>query len=148
MIATFGEEFGWRGYLLPRLMPLGGFWAALLVGLIWGLWHAPIIFLDGYEYNDPHSLGAVLMFLLFTIPTSFIFTWLRNRTQSIWPTVLAHAVINSVASTALLFVVFKNVYLGSIVGLLGIIPLLAFAAWLTLTKRLELTQPDNTTVEA
>jgi len=41
----FGEEFGWRGYLLPKLMPVGKWKAYTLVGIIWGLWHAPLILL-------------------------------------------------------------------------------------------------------
>ncbi|CAN5892381.1 hypothetical protein BH23ACT11_BH23ACT11_30020 [soil metagenome] len=40
---TFGEEFGWRAYLLPRLMPMGGRRALILTGVIWGVWHWPII---------------------------------------------------------------------------------------------------------
>ena len=46
MIFTFGEEFGWRGYLLPRLAPLGGISAAIITGVIWGLWHTPVIVLE------------------------------------------------------------------------------------------------------
>jgi hypothetical protein len=40
-VATFGEEFGWTGYLLPKLLPLGRWRAALAYGTAWGLWHAP-----------------------------------------------------------------------------------------------------------
>ena len=49
-LSTFGEEFGWRGYLQPKLMPLGIRKAILLTGFIWGLWHAPVI-LMGYNYG-------------------------------------------------------------------------------------------------
>ena len=54
-IAGFGEEWGWRGYLLPRLMPLGKWKAYLLVGLIWGLWHAPLVAI-GFNYPGTRSL--------------------------------------------------------------------------------------------
>src|SRR5262249_29691482 len=55
---TFGEEFGWRGYLQPKLMPLGGKRAMLLIGVIWGVWHWPIIFM-GYEYaQSSKALGS------------------------------------------------------------------------------------------
>ncbi|MGA2505045.1 MAG: CPBP family glutamic-type intramembrane protease [Anaerolineales bacterium] len=49
-LATFGEEFGWRAYLLPKLLPLGWRKATLFLGVIWGVWHWPVIFM-GYEYG-------------------------------------------------------------------------------------------------
>jgi hypothetical protein len=56
----FGEEFGWRGYLLPKLMSLGKWKAYLLVGVIWGLWHAPLI-LVGFNYPGFPLLGVLAM---------------------------------------------------------------------------------------
>ena len=56
----FGEEFGWRGYLLPKLMPLGKWTAYALVGIIWGLWHAPLI-LAGFNYPGFPVLGVLGM---------------------------------------------------------------------------------------
>jgi uncharacterized protein len=138
MSATFGEEFGWRGYLLPRLAPLGEVTAAIVVGVIWGFWHAPLIFLDGYEYGVRSSLLPVLLFVPFTILLSLIFAWLRFRTRSIWPTVLAHAVINAAGPLALVFVVPVHRYFGALVGLLGMLPLLVFIIWLIATQRLQL----------
>ncbi len=138
MVFTFGEEFGWRGYLLPRLSPLGGTTAAIIVGVIWGLWHAPLIFLYGYEYNDLHSLLGVFMFVLPSTSLSIILAWLRFRSGSIWPTVLAHAVGNQAASLALIALVTPgNLYLGAPIGLIGILPSAAFATWLVVTGRLK-----------
>jgi len=138
MVFTFGEEFGWRGYLLPRLSPLSGTKAAIIVGVIWGLWHAPLIFFYGYEYNDLHSLLGILMFVLPTTSLSIILAWLRFRSGSIWPTVLAHAVSNQAASLALIaFVTPGNLYLGAPIGLIGILPSAAFATWLVVTGRLK-----------
>ncbi|HRY52015.1 MAG TPA: CPBP family intramembrane metalloprotease [Candidatus Paceibacterota bacterium] len=56
----FGEEFGWRGYLLPKLMPLGKWKAYTLVGIIWGLWHAPLILAD-FNYPGFPALGVLGM---------------------------------------------------------------------------------------
>jgi membrane protease YdiL (CAAX protease family) len=135
---TFGEELGWRGYLLPRFSPLGGVTAAMLVGVIWGLWHAPLIFLVGYEYGDPHALRAVLMFVLPSITLSIILAWLRFRSGSIWPGVLAHAVGNQAAGLALLaLVTLGNLYLGAPIGLVSILLSAAFAIWLIATGRLK-----------
>ncbi len=54
----FGEELGWRGYLLPKLMPLGRVKATLLLGLIWGIWHAPLIAV-GFNYPGYPILGII-----------------------------------------------------------------------------------------
>src|SRR5207247_5450223 len=76
IIFTFGEEFGWRGYLLPRLAPLGGVPAAMITGIIWGLWHTPLIVLDSYNYLGHPYLG-VAMTVLFTVALGMILAWLR-----------------------------------------------------------------------
>jgi hypothetical protein len=64
-IFGFGEEFGWRGYLLPKLMPLGRLKAYTLVGVIWGLWHAPLIVV-GFNYPGYPVLGIVGMVVMTT----------------------------------------------------------------------------------
>jgi membrane protease YdiL (CAAX protease family) len=66
-VPTFGEEFGWTGYLLPRLLPLGRWRAALLYGVAWGLWHAPVI-VGGHNYPG-HPVAGVLAMCGFTTPS-------------------------------------------------------------------------------
>src|SRR5579884_4003110 len=99
--ATLREELGWRGDLLPRLAPLGGTVAAVAVGVIWGLWHAPVIALDGYEFGI-RSWSVAPFFCLFTVPLAVILAWLRFRSGSVWPCVLMHAGVNAVAGLVLL----------------------------------------------
>src|SRR5690606_5169549 len=75
---TFGEEFGWRAYLQPKLMPLGFRKAMLAVGVIWGLWHAPIIAMGhnyGFGYPGEPWTGILAM-VWFTIPLAVIIGWL------------------------------------------------------------------------
>jgi membrane protease YdiL (CAAX protease family) len=55
-IFGFGEEFGWRGYLLPKLIPLGKIKAYIILGVIWGLWHAPLIVV-GFNYPGYPFIG-------------------------------------------------------------------------------------------
>ena len=80
-IATFGEEFGWRGYLQPKLLPLGGRKAVILTGLIWGVWHWPVI-LMGYNYGSQYFgapfLGPLAM-VWFTMSLSVIFGWVTIK---------------------------------------------------------------------
>jgi hypothetical protein len=78
------------------------------------------------------------MFVLPSTTLSIILAWLRFRSGSIWPTVLAHAVGNQAAALALLaFVTVGNLYLGAPVGLLSILLSAAFAIWLIATERVK-----------
>jgi membrane protease YdiL (CAAX protease family) len=103
LLLSFGEEFGWRAYLLPKLMPLGGRKAILLVGLIHGIWHWPFI-LMGYEYGFGYwgePVVGPLLFLVFTICLSVFLAWVTLRSGSVWPAALGHGAIN--ASPMLMF---------------------------------------------
>jgi membrane protease YdiL (CAAX protease family) len=134
MIFTFGEEFGWRGYLLPRLSPLGGVAAAVITGAIWGLWHAPLILLDGYNYPG-HPVSGVGMMVVFTTALGVVFAWLRFRSGSVWPPTLAHAALNAQAGLGFVFLSPGDPLIRPPVGILGLIPIIALALWLAATKR-------------
>ena len=140
MIFTFGEEFGWRGYLLPRLAPLGGVWAAIITGVIWGLWHAPLIVLNGYNYPG-YPIWGVLVMVVFTVSLGIVFAWLRFRSGSVWPSTLAHAAFNAQAGFGLLFLSPANPLLRSPIGIIGLAPMIAFAIWLIATGRLKVMVP-------
>jgi uncharacterized protein len=99
-IFTFGEEWGWRGYLLPRLLPLGQWPALILSGLIWGLWHAPVILL-GYNYPNHPATGWLLMSVM-CIVWGLLFGWTRLVTGSVWPAVIAHGALNGTAGLVVL----------------------------------------------
>jgi hypothetical protein len=71
---TFGEEYGWRGYLLPKLLPLGGIRASVLLGVIWGVWHLPLI-LAGLNYPGVNPWLAIIVFTFVTVAISFAYTW-------------------------------------------------------------------------
>nr|WP_246475749.1 CPBP family intramembrane glutamic endopeptidase [Brevibacterium renqingii] len=100
VFVTIGEEFGWRGWLLTSLRPLGTWPALLTVGVLWGLWHAPLILL-GYNFDRPGISGLGLM-VAGCVMLGILFGWLRLRTGSVWPAVFAHAALNG--STTMLLV--------------------------------------------
>jgi len=124
-----GEELGWRGYLLPKLMPLGGRKAVVLVGVIHGAWHWPF-FPMGYNYGfDRFGLplvAAALLYLVVVIFLSTFFAWLTLRSGSVWPSSLAHGTINN---TANVMVNYMSTAPNTLVGPtpLGIVGMLGFA---------------------
>jgi membrane protease YdiL (CAAX protease family) len=129
---TFGEEFGWRGYLLPLLLPLGEKKAYLLSGIIWGLWHAPVIAMGhnyGLEYAGFPWLGILAM-IWFCILCGTFLGWASLRAGSVWPAVIGHAALNGIAALGMLFVAGgkANNLLGPIpVGVIGSIGFLIAA---------------------
>ena len=101
-IFAFGEEFGWRGYLMPALMARLGAWPGLLLhGAIWGFWHAPLIWLTGYNYPSQPQLG-VLLFTIFGAIAGVLFGWLQLASRSVWAPTIAHGAFNAIAPLGLI----------------------------------------------
>lgn len=93
-----GEELGWRGYLFPKLKEVMPKPAAYIVcGIIWGTWHAPAI-IDGLNFGREYAgypFAGILLMCLFCTGTGIIFTWLTEKTGSVYPAAFAHAVNNN-----------------------------------------------------
>ena len=142
MLAAVGEEAGWRGYMMPHLKEqLGLLNGRLLGGVIWGVWHWPIMLLTGYEYGTNY-LGAPVLGLVVWCVVCFalntLLDWLYEKTGCIWVSAIAHGAFNAVAA---LFVVltspadaYYNVLGPMPIGLIGMLPMLALAVWLTLRQ--------------
>ena len=109
-IFALGEELGWRGFLLPKLLPLGQVPAMLVSGVIWGIWHAPAI-LQGHNYPD-HPILGVGMMIIFTTLLGIFFSWLYLKTRSPWAPALGHGTVNAVASLPLIFLTGTSLSLG------------------------------------
>lgn len=101
-LTSVAEEFGWRGYLVPRLDSAGlGRWRNhLVVGLIWGAWHIPYVTVF-WDYTEESMATLVPRILLGTIVVAVIYGELRLATRSVWPAVLMHAMGNAVVGALL-----------------------------------------------
>lgn len=135
MLFALGEELGWRGYLLPKLLPLGQGKAILFSGVIWGLWHAPAI-LQGHNYPSQPVLGVFLMVVFCVLLGAFL-SWLYLRTMSPWAPALAHGAVNAVAGLPLLFLSGVDItWGGTLASVAGWIPIALLVGWLIWSKRL------------
>jgi len=101
-LPALGEELGWRGYLFPRLLRLGTVPAVVVSGVVWGLWHAPLLLL-GYNYPGASPLVAVAAMCGMTIVLGGVLAWVRMRSGSVWPAAVGHGAINAAAGFSLLF---------------------------------------------
>lgn len=91
---ALGEEIGWRGFLTPELCKKYGFArTSFIVGVIWSLWHYPILMFADYNSGTPVWFGLSL-FTIMVISLSFIYTWFRIKSKSLWPNVFLHATHN------------------------------------------------------
>jgi len=96
-VTAFGEEFGWRGYLLWELAPLGFWRASVAIGTIWGLWHVPGI-IQGLQYGAFPYVG-VFVFTAATIALSPVYTYVVWRSKSVFAAVFLHGVFNASSMT-------------------------------------------------
>jgi membrane protease YdiL (CAAX protease family) len=101
VIPAMGEEIGWRGFLQTRLLPLGQWPAVLITGVVWGLWHAPIVLL-GYNFPGQNPFLALLLMVVFTTLVSVLLGWLTIASGTVWTAGIAHGFINGVAALPVL----------------------------------------------
>ncbi len=88
------EEIGWRGYLLPRLTELGARKALLISGALHGLWHVPVMLLTTLYHPAGNRFVVLTMFLVTVTAVGVFLGWLRLRSDSVWPPVIAHSANN------------------------------------------------------
>ncbi len=142
-VFTFGEEFGWRGYLLPKLLPMGHRKAVIVTGLIWGVWHWPIIAM-GYNYahdiTQQPLLGVLSLLAMcwFTVLMGVLLAWVTLRAGSVWPAVIGHGAINGIAALGGIFVLgHPEALLGPTpVGIVGSLAFTALAAFILSQPRM------------
>ncbi|MEX0138574.1 CPBP family intramembrane metalloprotease [Bacillus nitratireducens] len=95
LIPVLGEEMGWRGYMLTRLVDAEFSRPILISGLIWATWHVPIV-IAGLYVEGSSVLLSVLGIYFCIVPFSYITAYLRLITGSVWPSVIIHATWNAI----------------------------------------------------
>lgn len=121
-IAAFGEEFFWRGFLLKQFKKLGWLKSTLIIGFIWGLWHAPLI-LQGHNYPN-HPITGVFMMIIWCILLTFPLIFFTIKTKSVFTAAFFHGLINAVVGGAILWISGGNDLTVGVTGLAGFITLL------------------------
>lgn len=94
VMGGIGEEVGWRGYMLPRLLSLGVYPALLLSGFAHGLFHLPAMLWTPYYHSDGDPLIVVPLFLATLTAAGVCYGYLRLVTGSVWPAAIAHSAFN------------------------------------------------------
>ena len=115
---TFGEELGWRGLLLRETQRWGFLKSNLFVGVVWGLWHAPII-AQGHNYPG-HPVAGIFMMTLFTTALSFPMAYCRFKSRTILGPSALHGIFNPLGVLTTFFVVDANPLVGFVAGIAGI----------------------------
>ena len=137
LIPCFGEEWGWRGYLLPKVAQRMTFLPTiLLTGFIWGIWHAPII-VAGHNYGmsyPGYPWWGIIAMCVFCIVVGTLFSYVTLKTKSCWPAVFAHGMLNGTASVGVIFLADPMAYdrfIGPVpTGIIGAVAYILVAVWL------------------
>ncbi len=119
LIITFGEEYGWRGFLQSQLTRLGRVRGVLLLGVIWGIWHWPVIWM-GYNYPGQPLLGSLLM-VVYCIVLAFFLAYAVFKSKGVWTAAYLHALNNQALSFFMLMLVTPaNIVLSFGMGIPGL----------------------------
>ena len=139
-VAGFGEELGWRGFLYRELSFLGFWRSSLVVGVVWGFWHAPLI-LQGHNYPE-HPVAGVFMMVVFTTLLSPLFTYVRTRSESVIAAAIMHGSLNGTAGLPIMVIQGGSDLTVGITGFTGF-AVLGFAnlgLWLLIRRGLEIAE--------
>ena len=127
MPLMLSEELGWRGWLWHHLRPKGFWVATFWIGLLWGLWHIPIIVM-GHNYPGMPVWGPIL-FTLFCLLYSPIFSYIREKSGSVWAPCVLHGTMNACAGMAIIMQTNADMPWSGVVGIGGFLGMAFLALW-------------------
>lgn len=138
-VAGFGEELGWRGFLQHELRPFGFWRSSAFIGLIWGVWHLPLI-LMGHNYPE-HRAGGALLWTINCVSLGVVFSYVRERARSVIAAAVMHGTYNATASLAIILIVGGNDLVTGVQGVAGVIVTALTACLLFVIDRFVMKQP-------
>jgi membrane protease YdiL (CAAX protease family) len=118
-IVAFGEEYGWRNYLVGALREVKFWKAALFIGIVWGIWHFPLI-LMGHNYPNEPRWGVLLMVVM-CILLGVIELYFVLKSKSMVVAAIMHGTFNAVSGLVIYFTLGGNDFLNGMTGLSGFI---------------------------
>ena len=118
---AFGEELGWRGYLLKALHDKKFIHVSLITGLVWGLWHFPLI-LVGHNYPQ-YPIAGVFMMVIWCILLSPVMAYITIKSKSVITAAIFHGCLNAIAGIDLLYILGGNSLINGVKGIAGFIVL-------------------------
>lgn len=121
---AFGEELGWRGFLLRQFRHMTFIKASLVIGFIWGVWHAPLI-LMGYNYPQHPQVGVLMMVVLCILLTPFLL-YITIKSKSVIAASIMHGTMNATVGISIMAIVGGNDLTSGITGLVGFVTLTIF----------------------
>lgn len=130
---AFGEEIGWRGFLVKEFEGKNFMTLSLVSGVIWGFWHFPLI-LNGHNYPQ-HPVIGVFMMVLMCVALTPMFLYFRQKSGSVIVPAIMHGTFNAVVGVSNIFVTPANDLLIGGPGLAGIVVMLLFDLLLYLYDR-------------
>ena len=139
-VTCFGEEWGWRGYLLPKMKDqLPTVPTLIVTGIIWGLWHAPLTII-GHNYGLGYPgfpFAGIGMMCLFCITMGIFLSWVTLKTNSCIPAILGHGAVNGIAAIGIYLTHDGgNPFIGPApTGIIGMIPFLLVAVFMVINLR-------------
>ena len=101
-LVAFGEELGWRGFLVYQFREMNLLKAAVVIGVIWGFWHTPLI-LMGHNYPQ-HPVAGVFMMVILCVLMSVIFIYLTLKSKSVIAAAIAHGTMNATAGLSIMMI--------------------------------------------
>jgi len=130
-ICAFAEELGWRGFLLPTLLPLGTRRALLTSGVLWFLWEAPLV-MGGVLYPKMGAaslVGALVLHFCQVCAVAILYGYLRLRFMSVWLPAFAHAVLNTLGAASIMLLATTNPRWAGFGGPIGLASVVLLAGW-------------------